>query len=97
MGVVLPVGRMTADQMDGLAAIAERQRIIRLTVWQNLLISDIDHDRIEDVAARSPTWASIGTHRAAAAWWRVPATELQVRGGDTKGNALALGAHLEEP
>ena len=43
VGVVLPVGRMSCDQMRGLAAIADRHGsgTIRLTVWQNLLISDI--------------------------------------------------------
>lgn len=43
VGVVLPVGRLTPDQARGLAAIADRHGsgTIRLTVWQNLLISDI--------------------------------------------------------
>ena len=47
VGVVLPVGRMTSEQMDGLAEIADRfgSGTIRLTVWQNLLISDIDEAR----------------------------------------------------
>lgn len=53
IGVVLPVGRMTADQMDGLATIAERfgSGTIRLTVWQNLLISDIEEEALEAVKA----------------------------------------------
>jgi ferredoxin-nitrite reductase len=44
VGVVLPVGRLKADQMRGLARIADRygSGTIRLTVWQNLLISDIE-------------------------------------------------------
>lgn len=43
VGVVLPVGRMTSEQMRGIARIASRHGsgTIRLTVWQNLLISDI--------------------------------------------------------
>ena len=43
IGVVAPVGRLTVDQMHGLAKTAERygSGTIRLTVWQNLLISDI--------------------------------------------------------
>jgi ferredoxin-nitrite reductase len=42
-GVVLPVGRMTVEQMRGLARIARElgDGDIRLTVWQNLLISGI--------------------------------------------------------
>ncbi len=46
IGVVLPVGKLTADQMRGLARIAadHGDGDIRLTVWQNLLISGVtDH------------------------------------------------------
>src|SRR5260370_57971 len=41
IGVVLPVGKLTADQMRGLATIARElgDGDIRLTVWQNLLIT----------------------------------------------------------
>jgi ferredoxin-nitrite reductase len=51
VGIVLPVGRMTCDQMRQLASIAERfgSGTIRLTVWQNLLISDIRDEDLEDV------------------------------------------------
>ncbi len=43
IGVVLPVGKLTAAQMSGLAAIAGEMGDgdIRLTVWQNLLISGV--------------------------------------------------------
>lgn len=53
IGVVLPVGRMRAEQLRGLASIADRygSGLLRLTVWQNLLISDISHDKIERVQA----------------------------------------------
>jgi ferredoxin-nitrite reductase len=42
-GVVLPVGKMTCAQMRGIAKIAQElgDGDIRLTVWQNLLISGI--------------------------------------------------------
>jgi ferredoxin-nitrite reductase len=46
IGVVLPVGKLTCDQMRGLAKIAADlgDGDIRLTVWQNLLISGVpDH------------------------------------------------------
>ena len=48
VGVVLPVGRMRAAQMRGLADIADRygSGTIRLTVWQNLLISDIPPEKV---------------------------------------------------
>ena len=50
-GVALPVGRMTATQMRALADIADNfgSGTIRLTVWQNLLISDIPRQQVDDV------------------------------------------------
>jgi ferredoxin-nitrite reductase len=48
IGVVPPVGRLTVAQLRGLAAIAERHGsgTLRLTVWQNLLISDIPNEAV---------------------------------------------------
>jgi ferredoxin-nitrite reductase len=48
IGVVLPVGRMTAAQMRGLAAVARDfgDGDIRLTVWQNFLISGVPTARV---------------------------------------------------
>jgi len=48
IGVVLPVGKLTADQMRGLAKIAQElgDGDIRLTVWQNLLISGVADDKV---------------------------------------------------
>ncbi len=53
VGVVVPVGRITAERMHGLAHIADRfgSGVIRLTVWQNLLISDIPDERMPDALA----------------------------------------------
>ena len=49
IGVVLPVGRMTPEQMRGLAKIAGDlgDGDIRLTVWQNLLISGVADPQVE--------------------------------------------------
>jgi ferredoxin-nitrite reductase len=48
LGVVLPVGKITAEQMRGLGKIAEKfgDGDIRLTVWQNLLISGVAEERL---------------------------------------------------
>jgi ferredoxin-nitrite reductase len=48
IGVVLPVGKLTGDQMRGLARIAQDlgDGDIRLTVWQNLLISGVPADKV---------------------------------------------------
>jgi len=53
IGVVLPVGRMTAGQMHGLARIAADlgDGDLRLTVWQNLLISGVADDKVEAAEA----------------------------------------------
>ena len=53
VGVVVPVGRITSERMRGLADIADRfgSGTIRLTVWQNLLISDVPHEHIPDALA----------------------------------------------
>jgi ferredoxin-nitrite reductase len=48
LGVVLPVARLTAAQMRGLARIAQEHGDgdIRLTVWQNLLISGVPDEKV---------------------------------------------------
>jgi ferredoxin-nitrite reductase len=59
IGVVLPVGKLTADQMRGLAGIAKDfgDGEIRLTVWQNLLISGV---ATADIEAAESAIAAIG-------------------------------------
>ena len=51
VGVALPVGKMTVQQMRELADIAHEygDGDIRLTVWQNLLISGVHETRIAQV------------------------------------------------
>jgi len=53
IGVVLPVGKLTPDQMRGLAKIAGQygDGDIRLTVWQNLLISGVPQSRVAEAEA----------------------------------------------
>jgi len=48
IGVVLPVGKLTGDQMRGLAKIAQDlgDGDIRLTVWQNLLLSGVRDENV---------------------------------------------------
>ena len=52
IGVVLPVGKLTTAQMRGLAGIAQAfgDGDIRLTVWQNLLISGVPDARVAAAA-----------------------------------------------
>ena len=53
IGVVLPVGKLTAAQMRGVARISQDfgDGDIRLTVWQNLLISGVPSEKIADAEA----------------------------------------------
>jgi ferredoxin-nitrite reductase len=54
IGVVVPVGRLTVAQMHGLAEVARElgDGDIRLTVWQNLLISGVPSDKLKPAQAR---------------------------------------------
>ncbi|MGV3633867.1 MAG: NirA family protein [Pseudorhodoplanes sp.] len=51
IGILLPVGKMTVAQMRGIARIAREHGDgdIRLTVWQNLLISGVPADKVAQV------------------------------------------------
>ena len=57
VGVVLPLGKLTAAQMRGLAAIAREMGDgdIRLTVWQNLLISGVPTSKLPAAEAAIET------------------------------------------
>src|SRR6201999_4595452 len=48
IGVALPLGKVTCDQMRGLARIAADlgDGELRLTVWQNMLISGVKDNNI---------------------------------------------------
>ena len=56
IGVVLPVGKLTAAQIRGLASIAQScgDGDIRLTVWQNLILSGVPAARVEEAERASP-------------------------------------------
>ena len=99
LGVVVPVGRLTARQMAGLADLAERHGggSLRLTVWQNLLISDVPDADVKalqtglgDLGLACSTSATRGALVACTgnAGCKFSAT-------DTKGQALALADYLD--
>jgi ferredoxin-nitrite reductase len=99
LGVVLPVGRITAEQMRGLAEIGERfgSGTLRLTVWQNLLISDVA-DR--DIGVCIAALQALGLDVEASAIRRglVACTGnagCKFAASNTKGHALRLADYLE--
>ncbi len=53
VGVVVPFARLGSDRLRGLAAIAEKfgSGTLRLTVWQNLLISDVPDEKLAEALA----------------------------------------------
>lgn len=99
IGVVPPVGRLTADQLRGLASVAARygSGTLRLTVWQNLLISDVPD---ADAAATAAAVEQLGLQIKASA---IRAGLVACTGNvgckfalaDTKRHGLVLADHLE--
>lgn len=100
IGVCIPVGRMSAAQMQAIAAIAERygRGELRLTVWQNLLIPHIPTEHL--AAAQSEIRAAGFSHEPAAVSGGLIACTgnkgCKYASADTKGHAVLLGAHLQQ-
>jgi ferredoxin-nitrite reductase len=98
-GVALPVGRVTGAQMRGLAEIAERfgSGTLRLTVWQNLIVSDIaagNASAVEDALAAIGLTSRVSVARAGL----VACTGnsgCKFAASDTKRHALAIADHLD--
>lgn len=99
-GVYVPAARMTAAQMRGLAAIASRygRGTIRLTVWQNLLLSDLDANDAEAVRAALSQLglaADVSPIRAGLVACTGNAG-CKFAASDTKRHSLAIAAHVEQ-
>jgi len=99
LGIVLPVGRMTSDQMRGIAEISKRfgSGTIRLTVWQNLLISDVA-DRDVGVCVAAIAALGLGVEASAIRRGLVACTGnagCKFAASNTKGHALRLADFLE--
>jgi ferredoxin-nitrite reductase len=99
IGVVFPVGKITVAQVRGLADIARElgDGDIRLTVWQNLLISGV---RDENVARAEATIAALGLATKASAIRAgliscTGATGCRFAAAHTKENAEEIAAWCE--
>jgi ferredoxin-nitrite reductase len=99
IGLALPVGRMTVDQMRGVAKIAHAfgDGDLRLTVWQNLLISGVADDDVEAaksaIAALGLDWRANALRAGLVAC--TGATGCKFAAAHTKEHALAIAEHLE--
>jgi ferredoxin-nitrite reductase len=99
IGVGLPIGKLTASQMRGLAAIAGEfgDGDVRLTVWQNLLISGVADRRIRDVEV-AVTALGLSTRATPLRAGLVACTGNQgckFAASDTKRHAEAIAAWCE--
>ena len=99
IGVGLPVGRLSATQARGLAAIATQfgSGTVRLTVWQNLILSDISDAKlpgarkaIEELGLSAEASPIRGALVACTG-----NTGCKFAATDTKAHALYLAQYLE--
>ncbi|MDE2165209.1 MAG: NirA family protein [Alphaproteobacteria bacterium] len=99
VGVVLPVGRLSASQMRGLAAIATQfgSGTIRLTVWQNVILSDISDAKLPG-ARKAIEEIDLGVEASPIRGALVACTGntgCKFAATDTKAQALYLAQYLE--
>jgi ferredoxin-nitrite reductase len=99
VGVVLPVGRMICEQMRKLAQIADRygSGTIRLTVWQNLLISDIPAEQVDhvkrDIEQAGLSWSATSVRGGLVAC--TGNAGCRFAAADTKLHATRIADHLD--
>jgi ferredoxin-nitrite reductase len=99
IGVVLPASRLTAPRLRGLADIAERRGsgTLRLTVWQNLLISDIPEAQIPAALAEIEA-LGLATNASAVRAGLIACTGnvgCRFSLSDTKRHALEIADYLD--
>jgi len=99
IGVVLPVGKMLSAQMRELAAIAHDcgDGDLRLTVWQNLLISGIPEQRLAEAQERIENigleWRASSLRAGLVAC--TGSRGCRFSAADTKGHAEAIATYCE--
>ncbi|MFL5262962.1 MAG: NirA family protein [Anaeromyxobacteraceae bacterium] len=99
LGLVLPVGRLDAAQLRGLAALAERlgSGTLRLTVWQNVIVPDLPEDRLAEAQAEVEAlglgWRAGSLRGALVACTGTRGCKYSAT--DTKAHAHALADHLD--
>ncbi len=99
IGVVLPLGRLESKQIRGLADLATKygSGSLRLTPWQNLLLTDIPQQWVGDVqneiAFLGLDFSATNIKSALVACSGIKGCAASAT--DTKGHALALAKYLE--
>lgn len=99
IGVVIPVGKMSALQMRALAEIADRFGTgeLRLTVWQNVLLPNVPDGKVEEAKA---ALLAAGMHYSASTIMGGVIACTGNKGckfsqADTKSHALILANYLD--
>jgi ferredoxin-nitrite reductase len=99
IGVVLPVGKLTAEQMRAIATLARElgDGDIRLTVWQNLLLSGVSDANVPEALARIKAMglAAEATAIRAGLVACTGSTGCKFAAANTKGTAEAIASHVE--
>ena len=99
IGVTLAVGKMSVTQMQGLAAIAREMGDgdIRLTVWQNLLISGVSDTKIAQATAAIQAlgldWKATSLRAGLVAC--TGATGCKFAAAHTKEHAIEIADHVD--
>jgi len=96
---VLPVGKLTVDQMHAIAALARDlgDDDIRLTVWQNLLVSGVAYANVPAAMQRIQAMGLSAKPTAIRAGLIACTgnTGCKFSAADTKGTAEAIARHIE--
>lgn len=100
IGIVLPLGQISSEQLHALGDLASKygSGTLRLTPWQNLLISDIPNSYILEVKAEIErlglNWSATDIHSALVAC--TGKTGCASSATDTKKHALTLSDYLKK-
>jgi ferredoxin-nitrite reductase len=99
VGVTLPVGKMTAAQMRGIAALSHScgDGDIRLTVWQNLLLSGVPTAKVKELVKGIGKLglSTSATSMQAGLVACTGATGCKFAAAFTKEDALKIAAHVD--
>lgn len=98
LGIVLPLGRWTIDQIEGLGKIAARYGSghIRLTPWQNIIVPDINERDLARVQELITDLGLVQTANHPSSLLRAcaGATGCQFAATDTQADAIDLANYL---
>jgi ferredoxin-nitrite reductase len=99
IGLVLPVGKLTTDQMRAIATLSRElgDGDIRLTVWQNLIVSGVPDAKLADALARIEAMGLSAEATAVRAGLVACTgnTGCKFAAANTKGTAEKIATHVD--